>query len=174
MQPQETFVEGDAASRLTLFDTGPDSLSLVRNIRALQTPIERIERVIISHWHSDHSGGLLSFLSLRKARLEASSTVGLVCTVDLHPNRPELRGIAPGPTYDTTICALPFDPSFEEIEELGAVVDKHAEGHSVSGDTVWVSGEIPRITEYEKGLVGSMRWVTDDSGVGKWIADPVS
>ena len=47
---------------LTLFDTGPDSSSLVRNLRSLNVPVSDIERVIISHWHADHSGGLISFL----------------------------------------------------------------------------------------------------------------
>lgn len=139
----------------------------------MQTPIERIERVIISHWHSDHSGGLLSFLSLRNSKLEASSKLGSVCTVDVHPERPEARGIAPGPTYDRVLCAIPLDPTFEAIESLGASVEKHAEGHLVAGDTVYVSGEIPRVTEYEAGILGGMRWVKNGQGVGKWIGEPV-
>lgn len=139
----------------------------------MQVLTERIERVIISHWHSDHSGGLLSFLSFRNDALEVSNQAAPVaCCIDVHPDRPTARGIAPGPNYDKVICALPFDPTFEEIERLGGVVDKHNEGHAVAGGTVWVSGEIPRQTEYETGLMGGMRWV-EEEGVGKWISDPV-
>ncbi|CAA7259091.1 unnamed protein product [Cyclocybe aegerita] len=169
----ETFVEGEETSHLTLFDTGPDSQSLVRNIRAMQTPTEKIERVITSHWHSDHTGGLLSFLELRRAKFQSAGLTGLACIVDVHPNRPILRGIAPGPHYDKVLCALPPDPTFEEIEQLGGVLEKHAEGHAVSGDTIWVSGEIPRVTEYESGILGGMRWVSGSGSgeSGKWIFD---
>lgn len=166
-------MEGEE-SHLTLFDTGPDSQSLVRNVKAMQVPIERIERVIISHWHSDHSGGLLSFLSLRNAAVEASTNQckASACTVDVHPDRPIARGIAPPPTYDKVLCGLPPDPSFEAIERLKGVVDKQRHGHAVAGGTVWVSGEIPRQTDSERGLFGGMRWV-EEAGDGKWISDPV-
>lgn len=161
---------------LTLFDTGPDSQALVRNVHAMQTPIDRIERVITSHWHSDHTGGLLSFLNLRRSKTDSTCPP---CVIDLHPDRPLSRGIAPGPGYDKVICALPPDPTFKLIEEAGGIVDKHPEGHTVAGDTVWVSGEIPRVTEYEAGILGGMRWVSDSAETtsvnhsGKWVKENV-
>lgn len=158
---------------MTLFDTGPDSLSLARNADAMNIPVERIDRVVTSHWHSDHSGGLLSFLRLRSAR---SINVPPSCVVDVHPDRPIARGIAPGPGYDSVICALPPDPTFAAIEEASGRVEAHAEGHCIAADTVYVSGEIPRVTEYEVGILGGMRWV-EDAGKpeqkGKWIKDGV-
>ena len=141
----------------------------------MQVPVERIEHVVISHWHSDHTGGLLSFLSLRNDTVESSNQTDIVpsCTVDVHPHRPIARGIAPGPTYDKVLCALPPDPTFEAIEELKGIVDKQKYGHTVAGGSVWVSGEIPRQTEFETGLNGGMRWVEEGEG-GKWISDSVS
>ncbi|KAF8161195.1 beta-lactamase-like protein [Crassisporium funariophilum] len=169
----ETQVDGEEEPRLTLFDTGPDSQSLVRNIRAMQTPIERIDRVITSHWHSDHTGGLISFLDLRRLKVGNSASAGVPCIIDLHPDRPISRGIAPRPTYDKVMCALPPDPTFDAIEKAGGVVEKHAEGHVVAGGAVWVSGEIPRVTEYETGIMGGMRWVEDEAkgerNGGRWI-----
>ncbi|KAF8893973.1 beta-lactamase-like protein [Infundibulicybe gibba] len=109
----ETHIDA-GETHLTLFDTGPDSQSLVRNISAMHVPIESIERVVISHWHSDHTGGLLSFLASRES----------ACEIDVHPDRPSARGIAPGPFWLY----------------------------------VWVSGEIPRVTEFEAGMLGGMRW----------------
>ncbi|KAF8894949.1 beta-lactamase-like protein [Gymnopilus junonius] len=171
----ETSVADEDRTHLTLFDTGPDSLSLVRNLGALEVPIQRIERVITSHWHSDHSGGLLSFLQMRR-KVEKNIDPGSIptCVVDVHPDRPIARGIAPGPAYDKVICAIPPDPSFEAIELAGGVLEKHSEGHAVANSTVWVSGEIPRVTEYEIGILGGQRWVnthTNGEPGGKWITE---
>ncbi|KAK7005606.1 7, 8-dihydropterin-6-methyl-4--aminobenzene-5'-phosphate synthase [Favolaschia claudopus] len=157
----ETQISGEEA-HLTLFDTGPDTQSLARNVKAMQVPVERISRVITSHWHADHTGGLLSLLDLRKDQ-------GPKCIVDCHPDRPISRGMARGPLYDTVFGALPDDPSFQQIEAAGGVVETHVDGHAVAGGGVWVSGEIPRITSFEGGIPGGMRWV--EEGGGHWIAD---
>ena len=123
----------------TLFDTGPESKSLPRNIRALAVDTTVISRVILSHWHADHTGGLLSFLSLRSSQETAGGAVGVEkCIVDVHPSRPIARGIAP-PPGNKVLVRLPADPTFDEIVRAGGVVEKHAEGHAVAGGTVWVS-----------------------------------
>ncbi|KAF8633458.1 hypothetical protein AX17_004627 [Amanita inopinata Kibby_2008] len=171
---------GDEEPRFTLFDTGPDSLSLARNIASLQVPIHNIQRVVISHWHADHTGGLLSFLRLRsnqqqKQQAQAGTTHAnstTPCIVDVHPDRPVARGIAPGPTFDKVICALPYDPSFTQIEDTGGVVEEHSHGHAVANGSVWVSGEIPRVTEWEQGIAGGMRWFERPDGAkGEWVAE---
>lgn len=41
----------------------------------------------------------------------------------------------------------------------------------VAGDTVWVSGEIPRVTEWEGGLLGGVRWNEDKRD---WVNEEVS
>lgn len=138
----------------------------------MQIPVESIERVITSHWHSDHTGGLLSFLDFRN-RAATETLPQVRCIVDVHPNRPILRGIAPGPSFDKVICALPPDPTFELIEQAGGIVEKHSEGHAVAGGTVWVSGEIPRVTEFEAGMLGGMRWEEEGTGPGKWVKEQV-
>lgn len=137
----------------------------------MQVPIANIERVITSHWHSDHTGGLLSFLALLSVQ---QPTAGGRCIIDVHPDRPISRGIAPGPTYDKVLCALPPDPTFEQIDKAGGIVETHAEGHAVSGDSVWVSGEIPRVTDFEAGILGGVRWVLDgEPKTGNWVKEQV-
>jgi glyoxylase-like metal-dependent hydrolase (beta-lactamase superfamily II) len=81
---------------------------------------------VISHWHADHTGGLLSFLDRRSQKVRVNTIV------DVHPNRPAARGIAPPPS-GKIICQLPRDPSFEEIEAHGGTVEKHRDGHAVAG-----------------------------------------
>ncbi|KAJ7680433.1 hypothetical protein DFH06DRAFT_1265436 [Mycena polygramma] len=144
----------DEEAHLTLFDTGPDSQSLVRNVKAMQVPVDKT----IVHI----TGGMLSLLKVRARN-------GPECVVDCHPDRPISRGMARGPLYDKVFGALPDDPSFEEIEAAGGIVEKHAEAHTVAGGGVWVSGEIPRITSFEGGIPGAKRWVAEDGG--KWISD---
>jgi len=168
----ETQVTG-SKSYLTLFDTGPDSRSLVRNVIGMQVPHADIDRVVISHWHRDHTGGLLSFLKLRgtnTASDSAAQAFSPTCVVDIHPDRPIARGISVPPTYEKVICRLPDDPTFEQIQEMGGTIEAHREGHAVAGGTVWISGEIPRVTECEGGIPGGVRWV-EKSGAGKWIKD---
>lgn len=109
--PQETQVEGES-SHFTLFDTGPDSRAIARNLAALQVDTAQIERVILSHWHSDHSGGLLTFLRTRQESASASAAQPNACVVDLHPDRPIARGIS---SMGRVIGRLPNDPTFEEI-----------------------------------------------------------
>lgn len=79
--------------------------------------------------------------------------------------------MARGPLYDKVFAALADDPSFDEIEAAGGVIEKHTEGHAVAGGGVWVSGEIPRITSFEGGIPGGRRWVAEEGG--KWISDEV-
>lgn len=154
---------------MTLFDTGPDSRSIIRNIEALKIPVERIERIVLSHWHADHSGGILAFLRHRTAH---TSNATPPCVVDLHPDRPIARGIAPVSAGGKVLARLPDDPSFAEIEDLRGVVEKHADGHAVAEGAVWISGEIPRVTHFEGGLPSGVRWI-ESKGTAGWTKEEV-
>ncbi|KAI0745019.1 beta-lactamase-like protein [Earliella scabrosa] len=165
----ETEVEG-SEPHTTLFDTGPDSRSIIRNIEALKIPAERIERIVLSHWHADHSGGMLAFL--RHCKATSPEGPPPPCVVDLHPDRPIARGIAPaGGKTRVVVGRLPADPTFAQIEEAGGVVEKNAEGHAVAGGTVWVSGEIPRVTHFEGGLPSGVRWVEREGNAAGWVKE---
>lgn len=86
---------------------------------------------------------------------------------DLHPDRPAYRGIAP-PTLPENIISLQADPTFEELSDAGAVVDKHDESHTALDDMFLISGEIPRVTPYETGLRNAVRF---DPAEKEWISD---
>lgn len=95
----------------------------------------------------------------KKAGGKASATV-----VDLHPDRPDYRGMAIG----QNIISLQADPTFEELEVAGGVVQKHADAHTVLDDFFFISGEIPRRTGYEHGLKGGMRYDAEEKD---WFSD---
>ncbi|KAG8946065.1 hypothetical protein FRC00_009786, partial [Tulasnella sp. 408] len=176
----------------TLFDTGPESKSIARNIASLKVDTTLIETIILSHWHGDHSGGMLELLQIRNT--QASSGAAAVdqaqstppnITVDLHPSRPEARGMAAPPTCEKILCRLQSDPTFQEIRDLGGEVSLHDEPHLAAGGQVFVSGEIPRVVKWEEGLFGAVRWVGKDderkesaygtageaTGDGKWVKE---
>jgi 7,8-dihydropterin-6-yl-methyl-4-(beta-D-ribofuranosyl)aminobenzene 5'-phosphate synthase len=54
--------------------------------------------------------------------------------------------------------SLEADPTFAEIEEAGGSVSKNASTHNVCKNFFLISGEIPRVTEYEHGLRRGSRY----------------
>ena len=116
---------------------------------------------------------MLAFLKHRRVNTPPGTPP---CVADLHPSRPIARGIAPVSAGGRVVGRLPDDPTFEQIEALGGVVERHAEGHAVAGDTVWVSGEIARVTHFEGGLPSGVRWVEKEGGghlEGEWVKEEV-
>ncbi|KAL1887899.1 hypothetical protein Sste5346_009903 [Sporothrix stenoceras] len=166
-----TATKGDEKHTL-LFDAGPEGAVWERNVGRLQADVSGVEVIHLSHWHRDHSGGLeaaISKISAARAasqrREDKSETQNVV--VDLHPDRPDFRGVQfPG----RPPISLEADPTFAQLEAAGAVVEKHAEAHIVGGGFFWVSGEIPRLTEYEGGIRGAVRYTT---ATGQWTPDPL-
>ncbi|KAH9827274.1 metallo-beta-lactamase superfamily protein [Teratosphaeria destructans] len=89
--------------------------------------------------------------------------------VDLHPDRPEYRGIRGPP-----VVSWEADPSFEAIEAVGGKVETSGEVHEVLGGFFAVSGGIPRVTGYEGGLRRGVRFVSGGGGgegEGRWESD---
>lgn len=52
----------EAGEKVTLFDTGGDGHKLVGNLATLGLEPSRISRVVLSHLHADHTGGLPALL----------------------------------------------------------------------------------------------------------------
>ncbi|KAF2769449.1 hypothetical protein EJ03DRAFT_362149 [Teratosphaeria nubilosa] len=82
-----TGVKAGGRRHTLLFDTGPTEEDWEANVKRLGAEVGEVEVVHLSHWHRDHSGGLL-----RAVRMidEAKTSPGPV-VVDLHPDRPEYR-----------------------------------------------------------------------------------
>lgn len=161
-----------------LFDTGPEEAAWERNAKRLRPNLHDIELIHLSHWHRDHSGGMLRAIRMineAKAKVAASTssssdaqpttttTTTTPLPIDLHPNRPDYRGIKA-----SIPISLEADPSFSEIQQAGGTVSAHAAPHLVLSDTFLISGEIPRGTPYELGVPRGMRF---DLSTGSWIED---
>ncbi len=139
----------DGQTRSMLFDVGPYPDLWLDNARRLDVDISAIETVFLSHWHFDHSGG---FPEIVAAIAEARSAAGLAAPlVDLHPDRPDQRGIL---LPSGVMVMLPEEPGFDDIARAGGGIDKRDDAHPLCGGFFFGSGAIDRVTEYETGLVG--------------------
>jgi 7,8-dihydropterin-6-yl-methyl-4-(beta-D-ribofuranosyl)aminobenzene 5'-phosphate synthase len=133
-----------------LFDVGPYADLWKGNAARLGIDLAGIEAVFLSHWHFDHSGALPEVVAaIAAARTSAGLAAPVV--IDLHPDRPDQRGIlhATG-----TMIMLAEEPDFAAIEAAGGQVVKHAEAHPLCDGFLFASGLIDRVTTYETGLVG--------------------
>ncbi len=137
------------AERTMLFDVGPYADLWLDNARRLGIDLATIELVFLSHWHSDHSGGFPEVVAaIAKARAAAGRAPPIV---DLHPRRPDQRGIL---LPSGVMILLAQEPSFAAIAAAGGTVATHDAPHALCGGHFFGSGAIERVTDYETGLAG--------------------
>jgi 7,8-dihydropterin-6-yl-methyl-4-(beta-D-ribofuranosyl)aminobenzene 5'-phosphate synthase len=132
-----------------LFDVGPYPEVWLDNARRLAVDLSTIERVFLSHWHFDHSGALPKVVAAIAAARTAAGLPRPV--VDLHPSRPDQRGIL---LPSGVMFLLPQEPTFEAIAEAGGEIAKRDDAHALGDGFFFASGAIDRVTDYETGLVG--------------------
>ena len=78
--------------------------------------------------------------------------------VDVHPDRPDQRGIV---LPSGTVALLPAEPTLASLREAGGDVTQQADAHLVGAGFFLGSGEIPRQTPYETGLDGHVTFDGD-------------
>ncbi len=132
-----------------LFDVGPYPDLWLDNARRLNLDLAAVEYVFLSHWHFDHSGGFPQVIAaIRQARAAAGLAPPIV---DLHPNRPDQRGIL---LPSGVMVMLPREPRFEDIAQAGGEIVTLDQPHPICGGFFFGSGAIDRVTKYETGLAG--------------------
>ncbi|KAG0267777.1 hypothetical protein DFQ27_008274 [Actinomortierella ambigua] len=150
----------DGKEHRVLFDTGPTPSLYRANARRLEVDHAKIEAIVLSHWHIDHSGGMLEAVkSCTEARRHQPIDP---VVVDLHPDRPDQRGAClkrPTPEDDRyEYVAWGADPTLHALEKEGAKIALNDKAHTLCEGYFGVSGEIPRRTSYETGLPSHSRW----------------
>jgi 7,8-dihydropterin-6-yl-methyl-4-(beta-D-ribofuranosyl)aminobenzene 5'-phosphate synthase len=149
-----------------LFDVGPYSDVWLDNAHRLGVDLSKIECVFLSHWHFDHSGGFPEVVSaIASARSAANRPPPIV---DLHPDRPDQRGIL---LPSGLMVMLPEEPTLDDISQAGAQIVTHADPHSIGDGFFFASGEIERLTEYEQGLIGHHSFRGDHGQLDPLILD---
>jgi 7,8-dihydropterin-6-yl-methyl-4-(beta-D-ribofuranosyl)aminobenzene 5'-phosphate synthase len=160
-----TGCRGDQMRRM-LFDVGPYPDLWLDNARRLAIDLSTIECIFLSHWHFDHSGGFPDVIAaIAKARRAAGLPAPVV---DLHPDRPDQRGVL---TAGGVMLMLPLEPAFADIEESGGQVVTNRDPHPICGGFFFGSGAIDRVTSYETGLVGHYSFRGEDGKPDPLIMD---
>ncbi|KAF9923348.1 hypothetical protein BGZ75_008796 [Mortierella antarctica] len=164
----------DGVEHTVLFDTGPHSAIFLENARRLEIEFEKIEVIVLSHWHVDHSGGMIAAVEQCRQARQAQGQSSVI--VDLHPDRPDERGAAlskpdaSGKLPDVLeYVGWGADPSPQELQEAGGQISLQANAHTVCDGFFGVSGVIPRNTSYETGIPSHVRWSNE---AGSWRSEP--
>lgn len=135
--------------RRILVDVGTEGKILLHNMEALEIDPEKIDVVVLTHGHYDHTGGLKEFLRARRGAIDVYAHPEIFLhRIALKPKRRDI--------------GIPYLQ--EELEKLGAnfILDKKP---LKIFDGVWTSGEIRRVTWDRR--VG---YIVKDNGL---IKDPV-
>jgi 7,8-dihydropterin-6-yl-methyl-4-(beta-D-ribofuranosyl)aminobenzene 5'-phosphate synthase len=148
-------------SHSLLFDGGPEGWAFERNARRLGVDLASVDAVALSHGHWDHAGGLPTAIAAVKAA---------------RGGRPVPTHVNPGmfvkrATRTSSGRIVPFGdvPAPEELTRAGAELVSSVDARSIEGGAFYLSGEIPRVTSFEKGLPAQVRQEAD----GSWTADPL-
>jgi 7,8-dihydropterin-6-yl-methyl-4-(beta-D-ribofuranosyl)aminobenzene 5'-phosphate synthase len=146
------FNEGKSES--FLFDTGGSPRVIIDNSKIMGLNLCEVGLVVLSHGHYDHFGGLLSVIEVvGKANLP----------LIVHEDMFKPRGTS---SRDGTIRKYPEFPTQTQLKSTQAIFTKQpfltANGH------VCVTGEIPRKTSFEQGLMQHQAFVN-----GSWQPDPL-
>ena len=149
-----------AVTHSILFDCGPDGDVLARNVARLGADLTSVHAVVLSHGHWDHCGGILRGLDLVH---EASG--GARVPLYVHPHMFGSRAIKQS---DGQMRLMEDVPSVATLDDHDAAVASRTEPASILDQMFWISGEIPRVTSFEKGVPGQYRRSADGS---RWELD---
>ena len=146
------FCNGNSHS--ILFDTGISPEGVVTNAMRMGLNLTEVDSIVLSHGHYDHFGGLLKTIrTINKKDLP----------VIVHEDMFRTRGVA---NKDGTIRKYPEFPSENQVKP--AICVKTKQPYLLADNTVLVTGEIPRKTDFEKGFPQQRVLIGDE-----WQPDPL-
>lgn len=117
-----------------LFDTGL-STTVVHNTRVLGIDLSIVDKIVLSHGHADHTGGLREVLKRTAKKVE------VIAHPDIWASKYARLG------EQEFYVGIPFQR--EELESLGASFNLTREPMHL-GDGIMTTGEIPMSTSYEE------------------------
>ncbi len=148
--------------QILLFDAGPEAYTFARNGDRLGTPFGEVGAIFLSHGHWDHGGGLPEAL-----RLVTSANGGNPVPFHVNEGMFATRGLRQpnGTVVPAENVMKPVD-----LERRGAAIVNSPDARAIMERMFYVSGEIPRVTPYERGLPPHVKLAQDGSA---WEPDPL-
>jgi 7,8-dihydropterin-6-yl-methyl-4-(beta-D-ribofuranosyl)aminobenzene 5'-phosphate synthase len=161
-------VHRGGSTRTVLFDSGPEDYAFERNVSRLGVDLGVVESIVLSHGHWDHSGAMLLALGMIRSRNGGRSVPFYA-----HPGMFVTRGVrAP----NGSVRRMDDVPSVQELSDFGAEVVVTTEPQALLGGLFYVSGEIPRVSGFERGFPGHVKrtssgWEADELLMDeRWLA----
>jgi 7,8-dihydropterin-6-yl-methyl-4-(beta-D-ribofuranosyl)aminobenzene 5'-phosphate synthase len=141
------------ARHTILFDTGPEEYAFERNVTRLGADLGTVESIVLSHGHWDHAGAMLLALGMIRNR-----NGGRKIPYYAHPGMFHSRAVK---LPNGTVRRMEDIPSVENLTAFGAEVIATTEPQALHDGMFFVSGEVPRVTPYERGYPGQVRLMED-------------
>ncbi|MFC1941221.1 MBL fold metallo-hydrolase [Chloroflexota bacterium] len=138
-------VETDTMS--ILLDTGK-SISTTFNADVLGIDLSKIDKIVLSHSHPDHTGGLREVL--RRAKKKEIEIIA-------HPHVWALR-YRRQPGKADRFAGIPFQ--HEELKNLGAIFNLTTKPVRIT-DNIMTTGEVPMVTDFEKIANADTRFIKE-------------
>ena len=132
----------DDKRRRTLLDTGYNAGTAIHNMEMLAVSPESIDTLVLSHGHMDHTGSVNMLLE----------AIGKPVPVFCHPHAFRRRFLE---RPNVGLVEFPQLINREQIIERGAELYEEPGPVLFAGDTVLATGQIPRMTPFEKGMPGA-------------------
>jgi 7,8-dihydropterin-6-yl-methyl-4-(beta-D-ribofuranosyl)aminobenzene 5'-phosphate synthase len=148
-------VESAGRRQSVLYDGGLSALALQHNLDVMQIDVTNLGAIAISHGHVDHHGGLEG-LFRRNGRMKLPLII--------HPDAWRDRKLV----FPTGVEMHLPPPSHNDLEREGLTVVEERGPTLVIDGTVLVSGQVARVTSYEKGFPMQVARSGDES----WEPDP--
>lgn len=137
--------EGEEES--VLFDTGFKSDTVLHNVLHLGVDLSKVEKVVLSHFHSDHTGGLLVLRDyFVEANPKALSTVYVA--KGFFKQRVTAEGVEVGPGSFSSAIIFKSEAEKRGINfvEIGSPTE--------IASALWLTGPVPRKVEAYNGPTG--------------------
>jgi 7,8-dihydropterin-6-yl-methyl-4-(beta-D-ribofuranosyl)aminobenzene 5'-phosphate synthase len=132
---------GGGTRHTLLFDTGPEGAIFLRNCGALGLRLGEVEAIAVTHGHWDHMAAL-------PATIDRIIAQGGRVTVHVNPGMFNERAVRLGSGRIVPVVNVPLPP---ELNRHGATVVNSAEERLLLDGHFYYSGEICRVTPFEKG-----------------------
>lgn len=147
-------VHAGSEAHTILFDAGASPTCFFHNAKLLNVDISKIEAVVLSHGHFDHYGSLLQLLSIANRETILVLHPDALLERRMNISSKEIR-VDMGKLNET------------DLRETEVTIHKSTNASTLAAGLVMVTGEVERVTDFEKGFPWAEAKMND-----RWVQDP--